>query len=148
MLTSTRTRRRPCAIGAAASSAPQQRREQLDARLRVKLERVEQLINDLVPRGQRDGPFAVLEDYLVRTNMLHDLIAIETVEAQRTVLALARFMRFVADWQEAHPRETLIDFVAYLDVYQQVGGDLDADQQGRVAVDGIQLMTVYQAKGP
>ena len=79
--------------------------------------------------------------------MLHDLIAVETVEAQRTVLAVARFMRFVADWQEAHPRETLTDFVAYLDIYQQVGGDLDADQQGRVAVDGVQLMTIYQAKG-
>ncbi len=125
----------------------QERREQLDARLRVKLERVEALVNELVPRAQRDGPFAVLEDFLVRTNLLHDLIAIETVEAQRTVLGVARFMRFVADWQGAHPREALTDFVAYLDVYQQVGGDLDADQQGRVAVDGIQLMTVYQAKG-
>jgi superfamily I DNA/RNA helicase/RecB family exonuclease len=124
-----------------------ERREQLDARLRVKLERVEELVNELVPRAQRDGPFAVLEDFLVRTNLLHDLIAIETVEAQRTVLGVARFMRFVADWQQAHPRETLTDFVAYLDVYQQVGGDLDADQQGRVAVDGVQLMTVYQAKG-
>ena len=124
-----------------------QRREQLDARLRVKLERVEELVNELVPRAQREGPFAVLEDYLVRTNMLHDLIAIETVEAQRTVLAVARFMRFVANWQEARPRETLTDFVAYLDIYQQVGGDLDADQQGRVAVEGVQLMTVYQAKG-
>jgi superfamily I DNA/RNA helicase/RecB family exonuclease len=125
----------------------QQRREELDARLRVKLERVDELVNELVPRAQRDGPFSVLEDFLVRTNMLHDLIAIETVEAQRTVLAVARFMRFVADWQEAHPRETLTDFVAYLDIYQQVGGDLDADQQGRVAVDGVQLMTIYQAKG-
>ncbi|HEY5489317.1 MAG TPA: ATP-dependent DNA helicase [Candidatus Limnocylindrales bacterium] len=124
-----------------------QRTEQLDARLRVKLERVEELVNELMPRAQREGPFAVLEDYLVRTNMLHDLIAIETVEAQRTVLAVARFMRFVADWQEARPRETLTDFIAYLDIYQQVGGDLDADQQGRVAVEGVQLMTVYQAKG-
>ena len=124
-----------------------QRREQLDARLRVKLERIEELVNELVPRAQREGPFAVLEDYLVRTNMLHDLIAIETVEAQRTVLAVARFMRFVADWQEARPRETLADFIAYLDIYQQVGGDLDADKQGRVSVDGVQLMTVYQAKG-
>ncbi len=117
----------------------QQRREALDARLRVKLERVDALVNELVPRAQRDGPFAVLEDYLVRTNMLHDLIAVETVEAQRSVLAVARFMRFVADWQAAHPRETLADFIAYLNVYQQVGGDLDTDQQGRVVVDGVQI---------
>lgn len=125
----------------------QQRREQLDARLRVKLERAIALVDELVPRAQREGPFAVLEEFLVRTNLLHDLIAVETVEAQRSVLAIARFMRFVADWQEAHPRDTLSDFVAYLDIYQDVGGDLDRDQQGRVAVDGVQLMTIYQAKG-
>ena len=125
----------------------QWRREQLDTRLRVKLQRLADLLNDLVPRGQRDGPFAVLEDFLVRTNMLHDLIAIETPDAQRTVLALARFMRFVADWQQAHPRDSLAQFISYLDIYQQVGGDLDTDQSGRVNVDGVQLMTVYQAKG-
>ncbi|MEO6349448.1 MAG: ATP-dependent DNA helicase, partial [Candidatus Limnocylindrales bacterium] len=123
------------------------RKEQLDARLRVKLERLTGLLDELVPRAQRDGPFSVLEDFLVRTNMLHDLIAVQTPESQRTVLALARFMRFVADWQLGHPRESLTDFVAYLDLYQDVGGDLDMDQQGRVDVEGVQLMTVYQAKG-
>ena len=123
------------------------RREQLDARLRVKLERLLSLLDELVPRGQRDGPFAVLEDFMVRTNLLHDLIAVETPDAQRTVLALARLMRFVADWQAAHPRDSLAQFVAYLDLYEQVGGELDSDQVGRVEVEGVQLMTVYQAKG-
>src|SRR5512141_918179 len=123
------------------------RREQLDARLRIKLERLISLLNELVPRGQRDGPFAVLEDYLVRTNLLHDLIAVETPDAQRTVLSLARLMRFVADWQQAHPRDSLGQFVAYLDLYEQVGGELESDQIGRVDVEGVQLMTVYQAKG-
>ncbi|HUG48949.1 MAG TPA: ATP-dependent DNA helicase [Candidatus Limnocylindria bacterium] len=123
------------------------RREALDVRLRTKLARLFELLDALVPRGRRDGPFAVLEDHLVRTNLLHDLIATETVEAQRTLLALARFMRFVADWQRAHPGKTLADFVAYLDVYQAVGGDLDTDVPGRVDVEGVQLMTVYQAKG-
>ncbi|MGI8928395.1 MAG: ATP-dependent helicase [Candidatus Limnocylindrales bacterium] len=123
------------------------RREQLDARLRVKLERLTDLINQLVPRAQREGPFAVLEDFLVRTNMLHDLIAVETPDAQRTVLALARLMRFVADWQTSHPRDSLTQFIGYLDIYQQAGGDLDTEQSGRVEVEGVQLMTVYQAKG-
>jgi superfamily I DNA/RNA helicase/RecB family exonuclease len=123
------------------------RRESLDARLRTKLRRLFDLLDELVPRARRVGPFALLEDFLVRTNLLHDLIAVETVDAQRTVLALARFMRFVADWQAAHPRESLADFIAYLDVYQQVGGDLDTDLPGRVEVEGVQLMTVYQAKG-
>ncbi len=105
------------------------------------------MLNDLVPRAQRDGPFAVLEDFLVRTNLLHDLIAVQTPESQRTVLALARFMRFVSDWQLSHPGDSLTDFIGYLDLYQEAGGDLDMDQQGRVDVEGVQLMTVYQAKG-
>ncbi|HUP83741.1 MAG TPA: ATP-dependent helicase, partial [Candidatus Limnocylindria bacterium] len=108
------------------------RREQLDARLRVKLERLLSLLDEIVPRGQRDGPFAVLEDFIVRTNLLHDLIAVETPDAQRSVLALARLMRFVADWQVAHPRDSLGQFVAYLDLYEQVGGDLESDQVGRI----------------
>ena len=125
----------------------QWRREQLDTRLRVKLQRLTDLINDLVPRAQREGPFQVLDDFLVRTNMLHDLIAVETPDAQRTVLALARLMRFVAEWQQAHPRDSLSQFIEYLDIYQQAGGDLDTEQFGRVEVEGVQLMTVYQAKG-
>jgi superfamily I DNA/RNA helicase/RecB family exonuclease len=125
----------------------QWRREQLDARLRVKLQRLTELLDHLVPRAQRDGPFAVLEDFLVRTNMLHDLIAVETPDAQRTVLAIARLMRFVADWQLSHRSDSLAQFIAYLDIYQAAGGDLDAEQVGRVEVEGVQLMTVYQAKG-
>ena len=39
-------------------------------------------------------------------------------------------MRFVADWQQSHPRDSLGQFVAYLDTYQQVGGDLDTEQVG------------------
>jgi len=123
------------------------RRDQLDARLRAKLGRLFATLDALVPRGRRDGPFEVLEDFLVRTNLLHDLIATETPEAQRSVLAVARLMRFVADWQRANFGRSLADFVAYLDLYQQVGGDLDTDISARVDVEGVQLMTVYQAKG-
>jgi DNA helicase-2/ATP-dependent DNA helicase PcrA len=125
----------------------QWREEQLDARLRIKLERILGVLDGLIPRAHRDGPFALLEDYLERTNVLHDLIATGTPAAQRSVLALARMMRFVADWQRSHPRESLADFVAYLSMYQEVGGDLNADTGGRVEIDGVQLMTVYQAKG-
>jgi DNA helicase II / ATP-dependent DNA helicase PcrA len=123
------------------------RREQLDVRLRTKLGRLFDTLDALVPRGRRDGPFAVLEDFLVRTNLLHDLIATETPEAQRSVLAVARLMRFVSDWQRANPARSLADFIEYLDLYQQVGGDLDTDVRAQVDVEGVQLMTVYQAKG-
>ncbi len=115
--------------------------------LRLKLARLLDCLDDLVPRAMREGPYTLLEEYLVRTNLLHDLIALETPDAQRQVLAVARLMRFAADWQREHPRESLSDFVAYLDVYQEVGGDLDADGPASVQVEGVQLMTIYQAKG-
>ena len=46
------------------------------------------------------------------------------------MLAIARLMRFVSDWQRERPRESLADFVAYLDLYQEVGGDLDTRRAG------------------
>lgn len=83
----------------------------------------------------------------MRTNLLHDLIALETPDAQRQVLSIARLMRFASDWQREHPRESLADFVVYLDLYQEVGGDLDTDVAASTQVEGVQLMTIYQAKG-
>ncbi len=123
------------------------RRERLDTALRVKLERVMDLFDELTPRAHREGAFTLLEAYLTRTSLLYDLIATGTVEAQRSVLVIARFMRFVADWQREHLRSSLGDFVAYLDLYQDVGGDLYIDGQTQSHVDGVQLMTVFQAKG-
>jgi DNA helicase II / ATP-dependent DNA helicase PcrA len=121
--------------------------EAADPPLRAKLERLLGCIDDLIPRGQRDGPFALLEEYLVRTNVLHDLLAVGTPEAQRSVIAIARLMRFVADWQRDHPQGSLRDFIDYLDVYQDIGGDLDTERPIGAAVEGVLLMTVYQAKG-
>ena len=122
------------------------RRETAPA-LRGKLAQLFGTLDDLVPRAMREGPFTILEEYLVRTNLLHDLIAVETPDAQRSVLAIARLMRFASDWQREHPRESLVDFVAYLDLYQEIGGDLDTDAAPGVEADGVQLMTIYQAKG-
>lgn len=121
--------------------------EGMDDAFRLKLDRLLGCLDDLVPRAMREGPFTLLEEYLVRISLLHDLIALETPDAQRQVLAIARLMRFASDWQREHPRESLADFVAYLDLYQEVGGDLDADVAASTAIEGVQLMTVYQAKG-
>ena len=115
--------------------------------LRAKLDRLFGCLDELIPRGPRDGPFSILVDYLTRTKVLHDLIAAETSEAQRNLLAVASVMRFVSSWQQENPRASLVDFVSYLDLYQQAGGDMEADPVHGVDVDGVQLMTVYQAKG-
>jgi superfamily I DNA/RNA helicase/RecB family exonuclease len=133
---------------AEAPGTPQPDRPERDqAALRGKLELLFGCLEDLVPRGTRDGPFTILEEYLVRTKLLADLLAVETPEAQRTFLSVARLMRFTADWQRENPRKSLLDFIAYLDLYQEAGGDLDTDRARDVEIDGVQLMTVYQAKG-
>jgi DNA helicase II / ATP-dependent DNA helicase PcrA len=126
---------------------PQGQGKPADPAFAAKLDRLFGCLDELIPRGPRDGPFSILVDYLTRTKLLHDLIAAETSEAQRNLLAIASVMRFVSHWQQENPRASLGDFVAYLDVYQQAGGDVEADTVHSVDVDGVQLMTVYQAKG-
>ena len=140
----------PAATGAEAEPAPppvRTHREVVDARLRGKLERLLGVVDDLAALSHREGPATILDEYVVRTGILTDLLSIETPEAQRTALGIARLLRFVADWQRDRPRSSLADFIAYLDVYQQMGGDLDLEPVDRGDVDGVQLMTVYQAKG-
>jgi superfamily I DNA/RNA helicase/RecB family exonuclease len=129
-----------------AAGTPRFQPAPLRSATRAKLQQLMDCVGDLATRARREGPFTLLEEYLVRTNLLHDLISTGTPEAQRSVLALARFMRFVSDWQRDHPRETLAEFVHYLDLYQEVGGDSEADP-GVAEIDGVQLMTVHQAKG-
>ena len=76
-----------------------------------------------------------------------DLIAADTLESKRTVTNIASFMRFAADWQAANPNGTLAGFVAYLDAYQAAGGELPTSVELSEDVDGVRLMTLYQAKG-
>ena len=139
--------RNAAAVTAASDEPETPRLDRANPALTAKLELLFGCIGDLVPRGPRDGPFTILEEYLVRTKLLADLLAVETPEAQRTFLAVSRLMRFTADWQREHPSASLLDFVAYLDLYQEAGGDLEADKSRDVETDGVQLMTVYQAKG-
>jgi DNA helicase-2/ATP-dependent DNA helicase PcrA len=139
--------RNAAVVTAPSAGSTADRQDRADSALRAKLELLFGCIGDLVPRGPRDGPFTILEEYLVRTKLLADLLAVETPEAQRTFLAVARLMRFGADWQREHRAASLLDFVAYLDLFQEAGGDLDADKSRDVETDGVQLMTVYQAKG-
>jgi len=139
----------PAAPGVEAEPPPPARthREQVDARLRGKLERLFAVVDDLAALSHREGPATILDEYVVRTGILTDLLSIETPEAQRTALGIARLLRFVADWRRDRPGRSLAEFIAYLDVYQQMGGDLDLEPVDGGDVDGVQLMTVYQAKG-
>ena len=123
--------------------------EQVDApaATRSKLRQLLAALDELNPLTFREGPFTILERLLERTGTVLDLIAADTLEAKRTVTNIASFLRFAADWQAANPRGTLAGFVAYLDAYQAAGGELPTSVELSEDVDGVRLMTLYQAKG-
>ncbi len=114
---------------------------------RAKLRQLLGAIDELNPLTFREGPHTILERYLERTGQVLSLIAADTLEAKRTVTNIASFMRFAADWQEANPRGTLAVFVDYLDAYQAAGGELPTSVELSEDVEGVRLMTLYQAKG-
>ncbi len=124
-------------------------REAVDAPAvtRAKLRQLLGALDELNPLTYREGPHTILERFLERTGVVLDLIAADTLESKRTVANIASFMRFAADWQAANPRGTLSGFVAYLDAYQGAGGELPTSVELSEDVDGVRLMTLYQAKG-
>ena len=117
------------------------------ASLRAKLRQLLDALDELNPLTFREGPHTILERFLERTGGVLDLIAADTLESKRTVANIASFMRFAADWQAADPRGTLSGFVAYLDAYQGAGGELPTSVELSEDVEGVRLMTLYQAKG-
>ena len=114
---------------------------------RAKLRQLLAALDELNPLTFREGPHTILERYLERTGQVLDLIAADTLESKRTVTNIASFLRFAADWQAANPNGTLAGFVAYLDAYQAAGGELPTSVELSEDVDGVRLMTLYQAKG-
>jgi len=123
------------------------REQAAPAGTRAKLRQLIDALDELNPLTFREGPHTILERYLERTGGVLDLIAADTLEAKRTVTNIASFLRFAADWQSANPNGTLAGFVAYLDAYQQAGGELPTSVELSEDVDGVRLMTLYQAKG-
>ncbi len=114
---------------------------------RAKLRRFLATLDELAPDAPREGPFTILERYLQRTGMLQDLLTADTLESKRAVTNIASLMRFAADWQREHPERSLADFVDYLDAYQSAGGELPTSVELAEDVQGVRLMTLYQAKG-
>ena len=117
------------------------------AGMRAKLRQLLGALDELNPLTFREGPHTILERFLEQTDQVLDLIAADTLESMRTVTNIASFMRFAADWQAANPRGTLAGFVAYLDAYQAAGGELPTSVELSEDVEGVRLMTLYQAKG-
>ncbi|MDQ3691541.1 MAG: ATP-dependent helicase [Chloroflexota bacterium] len=130
-----------------ASHEPSQELPEAPPATRAKLRRLLTAIEELQQQTWREGPFTILERYLEMTGQMLDLVAVDTTDAHRMVTNIASFMRFAADWQSAHPKGTLAGFVDYLDAYQAAGGELPTSVELTEDVEGVRLMTLYQAKG-
>ena len=115
--------------------------------LRAKLRRLLDVIQELQPQTFREGPFTILQRYLELTGQVLDMVAVGSTDAHRIVANIASFLRFAADWQAQHPEGTLGGFVDYLDAYQAAGGELPTSVELTEDVEGVRLMTLYQAKG-
>ena len=129
------------------AAEPWRRVAEVPAELRAKLRMLLAAIEELNPLTWREGPYTILERYLERTGTVLDLLAAGTLEAKRSVVNIASFMRFASDWQAESPTKTLADFVDYLDAYKAAGGELPTSVELSEDVDGVRLMTLYQAKG-
>ncbi len=113
----------------------------------AKLRRLLGVLDELQERAWRDGPLTILDRYLELGGQVLDMMAVDTTDAHRIVANIASFMRFAADWQSVHPTGTLAEFVDYLGAYQDAGGELPTSVELTEDVEGVRLMTVYQAKG-
>ncbi len=124
-----------------------ERRAAVDPALRAKLRNLLAAIEELNPRTWRDGPHTILERFLELNGTVLDLLATGTLEAKRSVVAIASFLRFTADWQTANPGRTLAQFIEYLEAFKAAGGELPTSVELSEDVEGVRLMTLYQAKG-
>ena len=114
---------------------------------RAKLRRLLDAVEELHGQTWREGPHTILERFLELTGQVLDLLGAGTGDAHRAVANIGSFLRFAADWQAAHPKGSLGGFVDYLDAYQEAGGELPTSVELTEDVEGVRLMTLYQAKG-
>ncbi len=93
--------------------------------------------------AEANGPVAVVEAVLERTGYPSELVAEDTLEAQRRVENLQELVRVVQEFTERSPEGTLAEFL------EQVSLVADADQiPTDDGSDGVvTLMTLHSAKG-
>jgi superfamily I DNA/RNA helicase/RecB family exonuclease len=132
---------------AAAAGGDEEGRRRVAPSTRARLRRVVETLDLLGPLTWREGPYTVLQRLLERTGAVLDLIAADSREAQRQAANIASLLRFAFDWQQEHPGGSLAAFVDYLDAYQAAGGELPTSVELSEDIEGVRLMTLYQAKG-
>ena len=61
------------------------------ASTRAKLRRLLRTLDELAAKTWREGPFSVLEEHVINTGAVFDLVALDTLQAKRTVANIANF---------------------------------------------------------
>lgn len=124
----------------------------LPAPTRQRAKRFLAFLHELQRIAVREGVEAVTRRLLEEIGYRPRLYAAADRQARAAVTALSQWYRFVRQAVETDPaRRELGPFLRYLNDYQEAGGELkdDAASDGSVrhAQDGVQLMTIHQAKG-
>lgn len=103
------------------------------------LERLQQI-------AAREGLEALTRKILEEIGYRPRLSGAADRQARREILALGHWYRFVRTYVETHSHQrTLAEFLDYLEAYTEAGGD--PGEETAAIGDGVQLMTVHQAKG-
>ena len=104
-------------------------------------DQVHKLVNAAATKTAEEFLFHVLE----QTRLVSALILEKGRKAGLRLRNLGRLIRFVQDYQRRHPGAGIRTFLAYLDLYQEAGGELTFDEDP--VAEAVQLMTVHGAKG-
>lgn len=118
--------------------------------VRQRVTRFLKFLHELQRVAAREGVEAVTRRLLDEIGYRPRLYAAADPEARAAVTALSQWYRFVRQAVETDPaRRTLGAFLKYLEYYQEAGGDFKDDTLSDAlrSQDGVQLMTIHQAKG-
>lgn len=105
-----------------------------------------QILDDLIHTAHKSELGEIVIKLFDETRYVLNLTSNLVRENEARVLNIARFQRFMNQYLEEHEDHGLTSFLEYLNSYIEAGGSLEEDELIEGA-QGVQLMTVHQAKG-
>lgn len=111
-----------------------------------KLSSFKRTLDSLIHTAQKGDLNEVIYKLFDETRYLLNLASKARIENEAKILNIARFQRFINGYLEEHEDHTLTSFLGYLNSYIEAGGNLEDDELLEGS-DGVQLMTIHQAKG-
>lgn len=113
---------------------------------KAKLLALKQSLIKLIHAAQKGELNEIIYKLFDETRYLLNLASNLMADNEVKILNMARFQRFVNSYSEEHEEHSLTSFLEYLNSYIEAGGSLGDDEIVEGA-EGVQLMTIHQAKG-